>query len=88
MNRAWRKYTMLREHRRCSGTRLFTTRDAFVSFSVFNVFEPGGVTTFVNLVAAEMLGYRAEQLACQPLHDLIHYAHEDSRPLNISKTQG
>ncbi|MCU7862202.1 MAG: PAS domain-containing protein [Candidatus Thiodiazotropha sp. (ex Lucinoma kastoroae)] len=46
------------------------------------------MTTFVNLVAAEMLGYRAEQLACQPLHDLIHYAHEDSRPLNISKTQG
>ncbi|MCU7862606.1 MAG: EAL domain-containing protein [Candidatus Thiodiazotropha sp. (ex Lucinoma borealis)] len=44
-----------------------------------------GVTTFVNPAAAELLGYPVEEITGQPLHTIVHYAHEDGRPLDISE---
>lgn len=36
-----------------------------------------GNTTFVNLAAANMLGYLPEELVDKPMHDTVHYAHAD-----------
>jgi hemerythrin-like metal-binding protein/PAS domain S-box-containing protein len=37
-----------------------------------------GRTMFINPAAAEMLGYRQEELIGQPIHDLIHFACPDN----------
>jgi diguanylate cyclase (GGDEF)-like protein/PAS domain S-box-containing protein len=36
-----------------------------------------GVTTFVNPAAAEMLGYKAEELIGKPMHSMIHHSRAD-----------
>jgi PAS domain S-box-containing protein len=38
-----------------------------------------GRCTFVNRVAAEMLGYRTEQVHGRNMHELIHHTHADGR---------
>ncbi len=38
-----------------------------------------GRCTFVNRAAAEMLGYRTEQVHGRNMHDLIHHTHADGR---------
>jgi PAS domain S-box-containing protein len=39
-----------------------------------------GRTTFVNEAATRILGWRAEDVAGQPLHDIHHHSHEDGSP--------
>jgi len=39
-----------------------------------------GVATFVNPAAERMLGYRADELVGQQLHDMIHHHHENGAP--------
>lgn len=39
-----------------------------------------GKTTFVNLAAADMLGYSQEELANKPMHDTVHHSHQDGTP--------
>lgn len=36
-----------------------------------------GCVTFINEAAVTMLGYKADNLMGQPVHDLIHHSHED-----------
>ncbi|MBL6945162.1 MAG: PAS domain S-box protein [Rhodospirillales bacterium] len=42
--------------------------------------DNSGRTTFVNPAACKMLGYEAEELIGQPMHDLIHYSYPDRTP--------
>jgi diguanylate cyclase (GGDEF)-like protein/PAS domain S-box-containing protein len=44
-----------------------------------------GNTTFVNLSAANMLGYNPEELIGKPMHDTVHYAHVDGAPYPTEK---
>jgi PAS domain S-box-containing protein len=39
-----------------------------------------GRTAFVNPAACEMLGFKAEELVGQPMHDLIHHSYPDGTP--------
>ena len=39
-----------------------------------------GCTTFVNEAATRILGWRAEDVIGQPLHDIHHHSHEDGSP--------
>lgn len=39
-----------------------------------------GITTFVNPVAARMLGYEPEELIGKRHHDLVHYSRPDGKP--------
>ena len=47
-----------------------------VSEGIFGL-TPEGVITFVNPAAAEMIGYPADEIVGQPMHDRVHYARAD-----------
>jgi len=42
--------------------------------------DAAGNTTFVNEAATRILGWRAEDVIGQPLHDIHHHSHEDGSP--------
>jgi len=42
--------------------------------------DADGKTTFVNDAATRILGWRAEDVIGQPLHDIHHHSHEDGSP--------
>jgi len=42
--------------------------------------DRNGLCTFINPAGLAMLGYRAEELVGQPLHQIIHHSHADGRP--------
>jgi PAS domain S-box-containing protein len=42
--------------------------------------DANGLTTFVNDAATRILGWRAEDVIGQPLHDIHHHSHADGRP--------
>lgn len=42
-----------------------------------------GIATFANPKACELLGYAAEELIGQPLHDLIHHSYPDGSPYPV-----
>lgn len=42
--------------------------------------DADGRCIFINLAAADMLGYRPSDLQGKPMHDLIHHSHEDGSP--------
>jgi PAS domain S-box-containing protein len=42
--------------------------------------DENGRCTFLNPAAARVLGYRADELVGQMIHDRIHYAHPDGSP--------
>ena len=42
--------------------------------------DADGNTTFVNEAATRILGWRAEDVIGQPLHDIHHHSHEDGSP--------
>jgi len=44
-----------------------------------------GSTTFVNPVFVNMLGFTAEEIIGQPIHDLIHHTHADGTKYLISE---
>ncbi len=39
-----------------------------------------GRGTFVNPAVSQMLGYRADELIGQPMHELVHHSHADGSP--------
>lgn len=47
--------------------------------------DSDGCCTIVNRAAAEMLCYSVEELSGSPLHDLIHYSHEDGEEYPIEE---
>ena len=44
--------------------------------AVFGV-DIDGSLTFLNQAASSMLGYQADKVMGQPVHELIHHSHED-----------
>jgi len=42
--------------------------------------DASGLTTFVNEAATRILGWRAEDVIGQPLHDIHHHSHADGTP--------
>ncbi|MFN3650800.1 MAG: ATP-binding protein [Armatimonadota bacterium] len=47
--------------------------------------DPQGFCTFINPAAAEMLGYRAEELLGRELHALIHHTRADGSPYRLEE---
>ena len=76
----------------CSGEDVTDTKEAEKKFqslshrneTILNAAGDGiygidgnGLTTFINPIAASMLGYSEEELIGHPLHDIIHHTKED-----------
>lgn len=49
---------------------------ATVDEGIFGL-DHAGTTTFVNQVALDLLGYRAEELVGKAMHPIVHFAHAD-----------
>ena len=55
-----------------------------VGEGIFGVGKEGEVS-FINPVAAEMLGYRVDEMLGEKVHELVHHSHEDGSSYAVEK---